>query len=237
MMKHLLVLLVTGACLAEGAWARSSCSSDGQLAPITLVERFISADCEACWSAPQATHPKGRAITIDWIVPSGQGDDASLSAAATRDAQMRLEALARTAPGTLMLVTTKVQRHRDSHLRVAHGVPIGDYIGAIIEWRTNTIAKPREPLSAWLLLVETIAAGAEGTPVERNLVRNVLVLTWDKPDKRSDTGQYLFQELRPLNIEQGAKAQHLRVLGWVQNAQGQLLTAAQSVCETAIQKR
>ena len=54
-------------------------------------------------------------------------------------------------------------------------LPFNGYIGASIE------LKPAGggPWKAWLLLVETIPAGTEGTPVERNLVRNALQPAWD----------------------------------------------------------
>ena len=33
-----------------------------------------------------------------------------------------------------------------------------------------------------------------------------------------------------MRIPEGAKAQHLHMVGWVQNAQGEVLAAAQSAC-------
>jgi hypothetical protein len=93
------------------------------------------------------------------------------------------------------------------------------------------------PLTAWLLLVETLPAGVEGAQSEKNLVRNVLVLTWARPDEQTKSGQSIFRELRPLSIAQGARATRLRVMGWVQDARGQVLSAAQSVCVTPIETR
>ena len=174
--------------------------------------------------------PDPQALTIDWIVPTGQGEDAPLSAAATRDAQMRLDALRRAAPSTSAVMVTAVHRSQARQLRVAHGPAVGDYIGASIELRTTFKVRPQQPLSAWLILVETIPAGSDGTPLQRNLVRNVLVASWASPEHAPQAGSYFFRELRPMNIPQGARPERLRLVGWVQNAQGRVLSAAQSVC-------
>jgi hypothetical protein len=202
-----------------------------------LVERFVSADCEACWSAPPTKKPEPNALVIDWIVPSGQGDVAPLAAAASRDAQLRLDFLGRSAPATSAVISTEVLRDQTHQLSVAQGLPVGAYIGAIIEYKVPVKARHRKPVSVWLLLVETIAPGADGAQEEKNLVRNMLVSTWDRSDKRSKTGKSVFRELRPLNIAQGARPEHLRVVGWVQDAQGRVLTAAQSVCTTPMETR
>ena len=94
-MKRLLLLASLSTWLVHGASAQSFCASDSQATPVALVERFISADCEACWSDPKTPAPAAQALTLDWIVPSEQGEAAPLSAAASRDARMRLESLGR----------------------------------------------------------------------------------------------------------------------------------------------
>lgn len=229
-MKRLLLLMTLSTCLAPGAGAQSLCASDGQATPVNLVERFISADCEACWSNPQTLKPSAQALTLDWIVPSERGDDAPLSAAASRDAQTRLEALGRPVPTASSLTTAKVVGARSHRLRVAHGVAVGGYLGASIELKTTRTPQPRENWSAWLVLVETIPAGTEGSPLERNLVRNALLSTWNKPEQLSKSEHHIFREMRPLSIPQGATPERLRVVGWVQDGHGRVLTAAQSVC-------
>ena len=229
-MKHLLFVLTLIPCLSTVAGAQSLCASDGQATPVALVERFISADCEACWNAPQTFEPSARALTLDWIVPGERGDDAPLSAAASLDARMRLEVLGLPMPATSSVTTTPVVGSRAQRLRVAHGVPLRGYIGASIELKTTRMPRPQENWSAWLVLVETIPAGADGTPLERNLVRNVLLSTWNKPEQLSKSERHIFREMRPLSIPQGAAPQRLRVVGWVQDAQGRVLSAAQSVC-------
>lgn len=204
--------------LSPVAWAQQACSSDGQSAPTRLLERFTSADCETCWSDPQAAQPGAGTVALDWIVPSAQGDEAPLSAAARQDGLDRLQALglaqlpeAPLAPGPALL-------------RVARGPALGGYIGTSIELQPSESISG--PLTAWLVLVETIAAGTDGTPVERNLVRNTLVLDW----KASAGSSGSWKEIRPLAVPEGAQATRLRVIGWVEDASARVLAAAQSQC-------
>jgi hypothetical protein len=229
-MKALILLLGLSVWAAQSAQAQSSCASDGQATPMALVERFISADCEACWSEPPTRLPAAGALTLDWIVPGKQGEDAPLSAAASRDALMRLQTLGRAAPTTSATTSKPVSGGRANRLRVAHGLPLGGYIGASIELKTALRPRSQATLSAWLLLVETIPAGADGTATPRNLVRNVLQLPWNKRNKLSNTEHIVFHETRPLSIPSGATPERLRVVGWVQDGRGRILTAAQSDC-------
>lgn len=232
-MKDLLLMLSLGTLAAPAAWAQSFCASDGQATPLRLVERFISADCATCWSAPETSVPAPQSLTLDWIVPSERGDDAPLAAAASRDAALRLESVGQTTPSTSTTTTTDIQAGRGGSLRVAHGVALGGYIGASIEWKATSTPAREEPLSAWLVLVETIAAGSDGTPVARTLVRNVFQPSWNNTSSLSKSKQIDFREIRPLSIPPGATPERLRVVGWVQDARGRVLTAAQSVCVPA----
>ncbi|APW39235.1 hypothetical protein RD110_20120 [Rhodoferax koreense] len=221
------------------AAAQSFCASDGQPAPSAIVERFISADCESCWATAGAK-PAANAMVLDWIVPGSRGDDAPLSAAATRDSLARLAALHQPPPGTAAntLTNTPVRRIGGaSRLRVAHGLPLAGYVGASIELKPVPARAEAAPWTAWLVLVETIAAGSEGTPVTRNLVRNVLVQDWNPaqaaPAAETPAGTRSVPRLfesRPMGVAEGARPERLRVLGWVQDAQGRVFGAAQSKC-------
>ena len=82
----------------------------------------------------------------------------------------------------------------------------------------------------WLLLVETIPAGAEGTPVARNLVRNAVQTAWNQSGPLSKDEQKRLFESRPMNIPEGAQAARLRVVGWVEDAHGRIRAIAQSQC-------
>ena len=227
-MKHLACLLLfTTATL--GAQAQSSCSSDGQRTPVAVVERFTSADCENCWSDTTARPAPPRTLVLDWIVTSPRGDEAPLSAAATRDANDRLAALHRAAPTTSHTIQTPVAK-RPYRMRVAHGLPFNGYIGASMELPQSEVRPVPLPVTGWLVLVETIAAGTEGTPVERNLVRNSLTRTWDGRHQLSKDEQKRLWESRPMGLGATARPERLRVVGWVEDAHGRIITAAQSHC-------
>lgn len=229
-MRKILLLIGLSMGLALSASAQSFCASDGQTPPLTLNERFISADCETCWSSPATAKPAPGTLTLDWIVPSARGDDAPLSAAATRDALMRLATLGRAVPTSADTVGKSIQGGPGSTLRVAHGVALGGYIGASIEFKSSLAPADMESINAWLVLVETIAAGTDGTLVERNLIRNVLQPPWSLRNQLSKEEQKIYHETRPLSIPPGTTPERLRVVGWVENAQGQVLSAAQSLC-------
>ena len=218
------------ALLVSGSRAQGVCSSDGQPQPVRLLERFLSADCAQCWGLAQAAAPApaGATLALDWIVPGRQGDEAPLSAAASRDSLTRLQTLRRPSPRTQLAVNTPVGRSSGATVRVAHGVALGGYIGASIEARSPS--SDRQPATAVLLLVETIAAGSDGTPIARNLVRNMLQAPWNGASSLSNQEQMSLLERRPLSIPEGANPQRLRVVGWLQDGRGRLLAAAQSGC-------
>ena len=208
-----------------GAQAPSYCASDGQPRPVALVERFINADCESCWSDPRTPQPRQGELALDWIVPGSRGDDAPLSAAASRDGLARLEALRRPIPQRADL--SHRQARPDRHqLRVANGLPFNDYMGASIELKPGRGG----PWHAWLLLVETIPAGTDGTPTERNLVRNTFQPSWDSTKPLSQRERQRLFEARPMRIPEGADVTRLRAVGWVEDAHGRIIAAAQSRC-------
>jgi hypothetical protein len=223
------IVCLTLACCAAAAWAQSFCSSDGQPAPTALLERFISADCEACWTSPHASAqlPSQQALALDWIVPGELGDDAPLSAAASRDALLRLEALALAPPRPSMTQHTASPAAGESRLRVAHGLPLADYVGASIEWTATTA----DAWTAVLLLVEQIPAGTQATPIERHLVRNMLQTSWNARPSAATPDRYF--ESRPMSLPAGTRVERLRVVGWVQDASGKVVALAQSACQTS----
>ena len=229
---NLLALGTLLLCAATAQAQPASCSSDGQPRPLALVERFINADCEACWTDAKTAKPGPREVAIDWIVPGGKGDDAPLAAAATRDAQARLQALRRERPLQSDTVQGKLLAAART-LRVAHGLALNGYIGASIELKPAG----RGPWTAWLALVETLPPGTEGSPVERNLVRNLLQPAWDGSNPLSKEEQKRLFESRPMGIPEGAKADRLRVIGWVEDARGRIRAIAQSRCAPEGQQR
>ncbi len=243
------------------AMAQSSCSSDGEPMPHALLERFINADCDACWQDPATPTAKPGEIALDWVLQGRQGDDAPLSAVALRDAVQRLEALKAVSPSAALTHRSvaafpfnqrafannstvgnirPADKTGPAPLRVARGIALNGYVGASIELRlpleaTGPRTRLRYPLTAWLLLTETIPAGSEGSPVSRALVRNSLVSTWNAPRRATqptpaDRANRHF-ESRPMSLPPGSNPEHINVIGWVEDAQGRLLASAVSVCQ------
>lgn len=222
-------LLASSLGFSGMAHAQSSCSSDGQSRPVALVERFINADCATCWTDPATAPADRRAVALDWVLPGGRGEDAPLSAVTTRDALKRLQALGTAPPAASLTLRTPVPG-RAGVLRVAHGLPVSGYIGASIAFRVAADGAAGQPWTAWLALVEALPAGTEASPVPRNLVRNLLQVQWDGRNQLSKQEQMQFIESRPLDIPAGTTTGRLRVIGWVQDASGRIVAAAQSRC-------
>ena len=223
--------LVLPLLLTSPALAQSFCASDGLSQPVSLHERFISADCADCWAAtPSVVHGR-QALVIDWIVPAPKGDEAPLSAAANRDALDRLEGLKAQPPSPTHATSHTTQRTGPAHqgLRLAHGLPFYNYIGTSLRYQPPPNL-PHGELTAWQVLVETIPAGTEGTPVERNLVRNTLVRQWQNQSLLSNSKQNAWLESRPMSMPEGTKPERLRLVGWVEDSAGRLLAVAQTRC-------
>ncbi|MFY3385616.1 hypothetical protein [Paracidovorax sp. MALMAid1276] len=233
---------------AHTTHAQTLCNSDGVPRPTAVFERFIHADCAACWSAanPPAPSPTPSTAVLDWIVPSAAGDDAPLSAAATTDAQQRLQALGRTLrSGTDVHIATvepmAAKGGAPARLRVARGLAFNDYLGTAIEFAPARKAASSRASdasgasgAAWtytLVLAEEVPAGTEGTAVARQLVRNVLQGQWRADEPRTTRSAWAaWMETRSMRIPEGAKVDRLNMVGWVQDAEGRIVAAAQSVC-------
>jgi hypothetical protein len=230
-MKYLLLLFFL--LPSTQVYAQSACSSDRTKPVKSISERFISADCANCWIKPVLT--PNTDSTLDWLAPSPAGEDAPLAAAANRDALTRLEYLKISLPKEQEVVKTSISPS-SYKIRVAHGLPIAGYIGASIAL-TNfpTTAKN---LTAVLLVTETIPKGTADSPIERTLVRNMLIEPWSitsaktsaKSEKKS---KQVVITRRPLSIPQGVNPDNLHVFGWVQDENGLVLAAAQSFCSEA----
>jgi hypothetical protein len=219
------------AALAPGAvWAQSFCASDGQPRPVQLLERFINADCGSCWADPATPKAAAGQVALDWVVPGDKGEDAPLSAVAAREGLQRLEALRQAVPSQSLASTLPVKALKGTTLRVAQGLPLSGYLGASIELKPVPTAAKGRQWTAWLALVETLPAGTESSPVERNLVRNVLQTNWDGRKQLSKGEQNRFFDARSMSIAEGANPDRMRMVGWVEDEKGQVVAAAQSRC-------
>lgn len=224
--------LIAGAPLL--AHSQSLCSSDGQAQPVALVERFINADCGDCWTQPPAVEPATSAVVLDWIVPGSRlGDDAPLAAAALRESLERLEQLHRPVPQATDTYVSDIgpaaAAAAPGRLRVMVGPAVNDYRAAGISLPRGKAQQPAYRYT--LLLAETLPAGTEGSPVARNLVRNVLQDTWSQGNQLPKSARdLLWKETRPMRIPDGANPDRMNVVGWLEDANGRIVAAARSRC-------
>ena len=200
-----------------------------------MFERFINADCDSCWqdlATPKAS--AGQAV-LDWVVPNdagGKREDAPLSAVANRDGLNRLQALGKNLPAQTLAGTLTINTRQGATLRVAHGLPLSGYMGTSIEFKANPTTAKAKPMTAWLVLIETLPEGTEGSPVERHLVRNSVQI-WPQPNqfgRKQLLNKERFFESRAMSIASGVNPERLRVIGWVEDQAGQVVVAAQSQC-------
>ena len=215
------------------AHAQSFCASDGQPKPAQLLERFVNADCDSCWQDPATPKATKDQLALDWVTPGSRGDDAPMSAIATRDALTRLESLKKPLPATSSAQGQPVRGMKGATLRVAHGLPLADYVGASIELKPIPASARGQNWTAWLALVETLPAGTEGSPVARNLVRNLFQAPWNVRKQLLKTEQPRFFDQRSMSIAPGVDASRLRMIGWVEDQNGQIVAAAASQCVAA----
>lgn len=223
-------VLIAMALLAPAtAGAQAVCASDGQPRPVALMERFINADCEACWRDLGTRQAKSGHAVLDWVLPGSMGDDAPLSAVASRDGLKRLRTQGREVPQTASDYTHNITGLAGSRLRVARGLALSGYVGASIELKPQPVSARGQEWTAWLALVESLPKGTEGSPVARNLVRNLVQVDW-AGSMATAQAQKRFFESRVMSVASGAKPERLSVIGWVQDSKGEVLVAAQSRC-------
>jgi len=216
--RHLIPLLL----LALPAAAPALCTSDEVPQPQAVLERFISADCAECWRDPRTPTPAANTIALDWIVPGRKGEEAPLSAAASEDATERLRFLGRRVPERSTVVTS-LRSGPGVPLRLAQGEAFHDYVGTAMELKQPG----RAPWHAWLLLVESLPAGTAGSPVARNLVRNVFRPDWGKVVGRAP-GR--LAEARAMQIHEGAKPERLRLVAVLLDSRGRIRSISRTEC-------
>ncbi len=192
--------------------------------PSELVERFIDADCAACWR--EASAPAAAAFVLDWIVPSERGDEAALSVAALAEGARRA--------GTPPPEPSSQRRHAlaarpEWRVSVKDGPAWSGYMAVQLHAQRDGAAPPAVA-TGYLALVETVRAGSEGSPLERRLVRALAgPLALDGASGR-------IEHLVALRIPPGARTERLAAVGWVEGPAGNVIALAQAAaagCATA----
>jgi hypothetical protein len=190
----------------------------------TVIERFISADCDTCWTDQAAGAIADDAWLLDWIVPSARGDEAPLSSAAPTEATARTRRALKTALAANRPAQqrTAARRPTQLELRVASGPAWNGYFGVQVDGG-GRLASAR---SVWIALVETVAAGTDGTAVPRQLVRTVAG-PFEPRELRNGERWQLLQAMR---WPETAKAARLRARAWIEGADGRIVAMAGERC-------
>lgn len=219
-----------GLSVASSSFAQALCQSDHRLQLNTLHERFISADCAACWQAEGSAIDDTSTLSIDWIAPGQKGDEAPLSAAELIDAEDRLQQLGQGPVQDQLETRTRLGKPLGADLDLSFGVAIGGYRGLSVELKLEPGVSPPEQLMLWVLMLERLPAGTEGSKQVRQLVRNALQQTWRAQDFAVRDSRSVVTELRPMRMPDGMQAERMMALAWVQSPQGQILKAALADC-------
>ena len=199
--------------------AQALCTSD-EVPPVgTLVERFTRADCLACWRDGAGPRPAADTLVLDWVLP-GRGAGGT-AIAASDDALERLDWLRQRAPSRATVVTSR-REGAPVPLRIAHGDAFNDYVGTSMELE----AAGREAWHAWLLLVEKMPAGADGSPVPRVVVRKVFRPDW----QRADRGAGALAETRSMQLPARSRPERLRLVAVLQDGRGRIRAITQTEC-------
>lgn len=198
-------------------------------APTLMLERFVSADCEACWKtqppaptpAPKAAR-NGAPFVLDWIVPSVRGGDAPLTKSAVSEATARAQRAGGLGADEALTVSTPLPARSALRLRIQDGPAWNGYIGLQFEASYSATRPLPQGLAGYLALVERIPADAESTPVTRQLVRTVVgPLSLDGLAERRKV-----DHLRAVRLPETAKPERLAAIGWIETPAGRVLAIA-----------
>jgi len=183
-----------------------------------LLERFIAADCESCWTTGNAAAvaPASPPFVLDWIVPSPRGEDAALSPAALAEATARAGAMP---SGGLLQRRQALKPLPGLRISAQDGPAWNGYIGVRLHVAWRATALPSGAVG-YLALVETVPAGDDGTPIERRLVR---ALAGPLP---LDSALASTDHLLALRIPPGARPERLAAVGWVESPSGEVIALA-----------
>ncbi len=188
-------------------------------APQRVVERFIDADCESCWSAPAEAALPARAWVLDWITPGARGAEAPLALAALAEGRARRAEVNALRPLSASGETEwRLAPRPPLRLAVEGGPAWNGYLGLQLQTRGSAPAGAR----AYLALVEDLPADAQGNARARRLVRAVAGPIF--------LGAGPTRELRALRIPAGAHPERLRGVAWWVDRDERLLGIAAEGC-------
>jgi len=185
--------------------------------PTRLVERFVPADCEGCWSGATPLPRPAGALVLDWITPAG--DDAPMASAALPEAARRA---GRLPAGRGGVRETRLHPSTAPLLRIVDGPAWNGYIGLRLIVTRHTGVPPGA--LAYAAVVEEVPAGSEGSPVERHLVR-AMVGPMGLAELASEPK---VEHLRAVSVPAGSRVERLASVAWIEAPDGRVLTAMHS---------
>lgn len=193
-------------------------------ASAVVLERFISAECEDCWSDASVARPGAGQWLLDWIVPSARGDDAPLSSAAPAEARERARRALKTgvADDRISLQRSAARSEPTVQLRVTSGPAWSGYFGVQVDTSGRAVAGA----NVWVALVESVGAGTDGSAVPRELVRTVAG-PFMPAELRSGKP---WRALQAMRWPETAKPARLHARAWIEDAGGRIVAMAGERC-------
>jgi hypothetical protein len=230
-----MAMLATAATtVAAIAASPSAFAAGGTACPAVQVtrwtERVMRADCETCWAAapdgPTGAKRTGAKRTgsssVDWIAPAGA------------QAPMALVALPEAAERFAPELGAQASATREQAMPAAPPIRLTVHTGpgwkgyVAVETVATRIGRRALPAGAqaYLALTEDIAAGTEGTAVERHLIRAVVgPLPLD--ELASASGRVA--HVHALNVPESAKPERLGSVAWIQTPAGVVIAVANGI--------
>ena len=215
------------ACVLALAFIASSPARAECAAPRLLLERFLSADCEACWKAtPPTPAPaqSGIPFVLDWIVPSASAAKTPMSHAAVADAAARAARAGSLRGDEVLTQSTPLPARSALRLKVEDGPGWNGYVALKLEVSYDSSRPLPQGLAGYLALVERIGVGDDGSPVARQVVRTVI---GPLPLEGLAQGRKV-DHLRAARFPEAAKPERIATVGWLETAAGRVLAVASS---------
>jgi hypothetical protein len=219
------VAAVGGVALAADDDAANAALPPCPRASAAVLERFISAECEACWTDANVPPRGADEWLLDWIVPSPRGDDAPLSPAAPLEASARARRALGTEPanGRTTAQHSAARAGNGLRLRVSSGPAWSGYFAV----QLDGAGRAPSGATAWIALVESVNAGTDGTLAPRQLVRTVAG-PFEPAELRSGKP---WQRLQAMRWPETAKAVRLSARAWIEQRDGRIVAMASERCD------
>jgi hypothetical protein len=196
-------------------------------APRLLLERFIPAECDACWRAiPPTPAPaqSGMPFVLDWIVPSASGAKTTMSHAAVADAAPRATRAGSLRSDEVLTQSTPLPERSALRVKIEDGPAWNGYVAMRLEASYRSSRALPQGLAGYLALVERIQVGDDGSPVARQVVRTVI-----GPLPLTGLAQgHSVDYLRAARVPDNVKAERIAAVGWLETPAGRVLSVASS---------